>query len=177
MTRFKPLLTAAAVALSCSAFALPALAESAVVVTDAYARVSTPMSKSGAAFLVIENHAATDDRLIKASSDIADRVELHTHKADANGVMQMLEVKEGFPVPAHGMHALKRGGDHVMFLGLKQPLKDGDVVEVTLTFEQAGEMTVEIPVDTKRGDDGMPMTPAEGMPMQGMDHSMHGASN
>lgn len=177
MTRFKPLLAAAAVALSWSAFALPARAETSVMVTDAYARVSTPMSKSGAAFLVIENHSDTDDRLIKAASNVADRVELHTHKADGNGVMQMLEVKEGFTVPAHGMHALKRGGDHVMFLGLRQPLKDGDMVEVTLTFEKAGEITVEIPVDTKRGDDGMPMTPPGGMPMQGMDHSMHGASN
>ncbi|MBD3786511.1 MAG: copper chaperone PCu(A)C [Sphingomonadales bacterium] len=174
MTRFKPFLAAAAVALSCSAFALPALAHDGVAVKDPYARVSTMMSKSGAAFMVIENHSGTDDRLIKATSDVADRVELHTHKADANGVMQMIEVEEGFPIPAHGSHALARGGDHVMFLGLRQSLKDGDVVKVTLTFEKAGDVAVEIPVDTQRADPA----PMGNMQMNGMDHQhMHGASN
>lgn len=149
MSRFKLLMTAAAVA-----FAVPAFAGD-ITITDPYARVSTMMSKSGAAFMVIENHGAEDDRMIGAASDIADRVELHTHIADANGVMQMVEVKEGFPVAAHGTHELKRGADHVMFLGLRQSLNDGDTVHVVLTFEKAGEIAVDIPVDLKR--DAAPM--------------------
>lgn len=159
MTRFKSLLAATALTLA----AFPAFAEG-IMISDAYARTSGAMAKSGAAFMVIENHAASDDRLISASSDVAQKVELHTHKAGADGVMQMVEVPEGFAVPAHGSHALARGGDHVMFLGLTRPLAQGDVVAVTLTFEKAGAVVVEIPVDLQRqgamGD----------MPMQGHKH-------
>lgn len=141
----KSILAAAALA-----FAAPALANDGVHVVDPYARVMGAMAKSGAAFMVIENHAAADDRLVKAASDVAERVELHTHKADASGNMQMVHVPEGFAVPAHGSHALARGGDHVMFLGLTRSLAHGDVVQVTLTFEKAGEVVVDIPVDLER---------------------------
>jgi len=143
---FKSTLFAAAAALS---FAMPAFAGD-IMVEDAYARTSTMMSKSGAAFMMLMNHGAEDDRLVSASSDVAQRVELHTHKEDANGVMQMLKVEEGFPIPAGGMHALARGGDHVMFMGLNRQLAQGDIVTVTLSFEKAGDMTIEVPVDLER---------------------------
>ena len=143
---FKSTLFAAAAALS---FAMPAFAGD-IMVEDAYARTSTMMSKSGAAFMVLMNHGDEDDRLVGATSDVAKRVELHTHKEDANGVMQMLKVEEGFPIPAGGMHALARGGDHVMFMGLNRQLEQGDIVTVTLSFEKAGDMTIEVPVDLER---------------------------
>lgn len=144
--------SAAAVAALMSSLMLPGLAhaEGEITVSDPYARASTMMSSSGAAFMVIENHTAADDRLVSASAGIAERVELHTHVADANGVMQMIEVPEGFVIPAGGSHALQRGGDHVMFLGLTQPLAQGDIIPVTLTFETAGEVVVEVPVDLER---------------------------
>ncbi|RWR51477.1 copper chaperone PCu(A)C [Sinirhodobacter ferrireducens] len=163
MFRTSLLATAAAVFL-----AVPALAGD-ITIKDPYAIASTAMSKSGAAFMTIENAGASDDRLVGVASDIAERVELHTHIADANGVMKMVEVKEGFPVPAHGEHVLQRGSDHVMFLGLKQPLNDGDTVHVVLTFEKAGEVPVDIPVDLKRVPAAS--APAAGqMNMNGMDH-------
>jgi len=151
-------------ATAAAAFALPAFAADTITVTDPYARVSTMMSKSGAAFMVIENHGAEDDRLVAAASDIAARVELHTHQADANGVMKMIEVEEGFAIPAGGSHALARGGDHVMFMGLNRSLQHGDTVAVTLTFEKAGDITLEIPVDLER----KPMM--GGQMQQGMGH-------
>lgn len=129
--------------------AIPAFAAD-ITINDPYARVSSMMAKSGAAFMVIENAAGADDRLVAASSDVAEKVELHTHKEDDMGVMRMLEVEEGFVIPAGGSHALARGGDHVMFLGLTRELDHGDVVDVTLTFEQAGDVTVQIPVDLER---------------------------
>lgn len=129
---------------------LPAAAHDGVHIADAYARAS---AASGAVFLVIENHQTVDDRLIAASTDVAARTELHTHKEDTNGVMQMLEVTEGFVVPAGGSHALQRGGDHVMLMGLKAPLDTGDVVTLTLTFERAGVVVVEVPVDNDRKPD------------------------
>lgn len=124
-----------------------------IMVKDPYARSSTPSSVTGAAFLVLMNHGDTDDRLIGAATDVAKRVELHTHKEDANGVMKMMEVEEGFVVPAGGMHALKRGGDHIMLMGLTRPLEQGEEISVTLTFEKAGEIEVMVPVDRERKPD------------------------
>jgi copper(I)-binding protein len=121
-----------------------------IVVEDAYARASTPTAKSGAAFMVLMNTSDLDDRLVAAKSDVAARVELHTHREIADGVMKMMEVEEGFAIPAGGTHMLARGGDHVMFMGLNEPFADGDTVAVTLVFEHAGEVAVEIPVDLNR---------------------------
>jgi len=133
-------------------FALPAFA-CELEVHDAYARTSTAMSQSGAAFMHVMNHSATDCRIIGARSDVAQRVELHTHLEDADGVMRMVEVEEGFTVPAEGMHALARGGDHVMFLGLNQTLSHGDEVSVTLVLENGDDLEVIIPVDLERTTD------------------------
>jgi copper(I)-binding protein len=48
------------------------------------------------------------------------------------------------------MHALARGGDHVMFMGLNGPMEHGDTVSVTLSFEKAGDIVVDIPIDLER---------------------------
>ena len=146
MTLHKMLLAAAAVS-----FALPAFAEGTITVVDPYARFM-PGAKAGAAFMVIENTGAEDDRLIDARSDISMKTELHTHKAGDGGMMQMVHVPEGFVIPAGGTHALARGGDHVMFMGLKSMPQQGDKVPVTLVFEKAGEVVVEVPVDMMRED-------------------------
>ena len=130
--------------------ALPAFAEEPITITDSYARVAGPNARSGAIFMVIENPGAADDRLIAATTGVAKRVELHTHEMTSDGVMQMIEVTEGFIVPAGGSHALARGGDHIMLMGLTQALNDGDTVDLMLTFEQAGEIAVEVPVDLNR---------------------------
>lgn len=135
------------------AFAFPAFAHDGMAVRDAYIRTTTAQATSGAAFMVIENHRAFDDRLIGAQSDAAERVELHTHSEDANGVMRMGEIEGGILIPAGDEHALDRGGDHLMFLGLTRPLAQGDVITVTLTFELSGELEIEIPVDSERQPD------------------------
>ncbi|MGY3439269.1 MULTISPECIES: copper chaperone PCu(A)C [unclassified Marinovum] len=122
-----------------------------ISIQDAYARASNP--QAGAAFLVIHNSGPESDRLIAVTSDAAKRVEIHTHKEIADGVMQMMQLEDGIPIPAGTSHALARGGDHVMFMGLTAPFEPGGVVPVVLTFETAGEIAVEIPVDQDR----MPM--------------------
>jgi len=119
-----------------------------IMVENAYARSSNP--KVAAAFMNIMNHGADDDVLIDAVSDIAKRVELHTHIEQGDGIMKMVQVEDGIAVPSSGMAQLKRGGDHVMFMGLSNPIKDGDTISVTLIFEKAGEVTVDIPVDNAR---------------------------
>lgn len=145
MTRF---LTATAVA---TLLGLPAFAD--ITVQDAYVRSSTPSSVTGAAFLTLMNDGSQGDRLVAASSDVAERVELHTHTQDENGVMRMSEIEDGIPIPAGGMHMLQRGGDHVMFMGLTAPLEQGSEISVTLTFENAGDVQVMVPVDHERKPD------------------------
>ena len=121
-----------------------------IKITDAYARSAGKMAKSGAAFLVIENLSGTEDRLMEVWSDAAKRVQLHTHIKGDDGVMKMRHVEQGFGIPAQGQHVLKRGGDHIMFMGLVTPWEDGDVLNVTLHFEKAGDVPVAIPVDQNR---------------------------
>jgi copper(I)-binding protein len=134
--------------------ALPALAmDGPIAVMDPYARVSSPVAKSGAAFMEIVNQSDTDDRLVSATSPAAARVELHTHIDDGDGVILMREVEDGFTIPAGETYSLARGGDHVMFMGLKDSWSQGDMVPVTLVFEQAGEINLEIPVDLDRKPD------------------------
>lgn len=147
---FKTTLLGAVAAL---ALAVPAFAE--IQVHDPYARSSNAMA--GAAFMVIHNTGDEADRLIGVASDAAQRVELHTHQEDANGVMRMIHVEEGFELPAGGEIVMKRGGEHVMFMGLNAPFEQDEILVVTLTFEKAGDVTIEIPVDLTREETEMMM--------------------
>lgn len=156
-------LTLAAVA--AASFAVPAFADTHIMIHDPYARSAGKAAKAGAAFMTIMNHGDEADRLISVASDAAARVELHTHKEIGDGVMKMMHVEDGFEVPAEGARMLDRGGDHVMFMGLTQPWEQGDVLTVTFTFEKSGEMVVEIPVDLER---------KAGM---GHEHMNHGEDN
>jgi periplasmic copper chaperone A len=126
-----------------------------------------PGANSGAAFMVIENHSMTDDRLIGVLSRVAQKTELHTNKVGTDGMTQMPAVPEGFAIPGSSSIALSRGGDHIMFMGLSVMPADGDSIPVTLIFEHAGEVTLDIPVDNKRREDA----PTGGTDeMQGMSH-------
>ena len=125
--------------------ALPALAQ--VQITDAYGRST---GASGAVFLTITNPDATDDRLLSATTDAAEMAMLHTSMMDANGVMSMPELAGGVVIPAGGAHALARGGDHIMLMGLTAPLKDGDTLRLILTFELAGPIALDVIIDNKR---------------------------
>ena len=146
---FKSTLLAASAA---TFLALPAFA-AGIEVQDPYARSASEMATTGAAFMVITNADGAADRLIGVTSDVAEKVELHTHREDSNGVMRMIHVEEGFELPEGGEIVMERGGNHVMFMGLKEPMKQGDMIDVTLTFEKAGDVAVQIPVDLER----MPM--------------------
>ena len=121
-----------------------------LMVKDPYARAARPNAPTGAAFMTLMNHSDQDITLIGVSSDVAKRVELHTHIDNGEGVMKMIEIEGGITIPAGDMHMMKRGGDHVMMMGLNQFLVDGEKISVTFEFEGGGEMVVEIPVDNAR---------------------------
>lgn len=139
-------------------------------VHDAYARSMGGVGASGAVFMMLHNNGATDDRLVGATSDVAAKLELHTHKMNAEGVMQMLEIEGGIPLAAGEAHVFERGADHVMLMGLTRELKDGDVFPLTLVFESGAEFTFDVTVDNAR----MPDAKGEGI-MEGHGHG-HGAS-
>ena len=123
-----------------------------MMIMDAYARSSGKMAQAGAAFLMIHNHTNSEDRLLAVYSDLSPKVQLHTHEKGTDGILKMRHVEEGFVIPAGGMHALKRGGDHIMFMGLKTPWHHGEIVELKLIFEKAGEITLQVMVDMERKD-------------------------
>src|SRR3546814_16908753 len=83
--------------------------------------------------------------LVATEGEVAERVELHTHTMDGN-VMQMRRV-EALEIPAQGKAALQPGGIHIMLIGLKQPLREGERFPLTLTFAKAGAVTVEVAVE------------------------------
>ena len=124
-----------------------AFAHDGVAVRDAYVRSTNP--KTAAAFMVVENHKDVECRLTGVSSDAAAMAELHTH-AEADGVMKMQKIDGGIAIPAGAEHALARGGDHVMLMGLAQPLADGGAVALTLDFGDCGTQQVDAVLDNDR---------------------------
>lgn len=134
-----------------AALGFAAIAQAAEVeITDAYARSATPTSPTGAAYFQMRNTGDQPDRLVAVQSQIAARVELHSHQQDANGMMRMVEIEEGIALAPGASHLLERGGDHVMLMGLTGPLVDGESFDLILIFEQAGEISVSVPVDQTR---------------------------
>ena len=140
-----------------------AAAHDGIHAEDAYARIASEGAKSVAIFLTLTNHSTDDDRLLSVTSDAADRAELHTHTLDANGVMHMGEVTKGFPIAGQQTHMLDRGGDHIMLLGLKQGVKQGDKVTLTLIFQRGEKLVVEVPVDNARKPGPAAENPAHDM--------------
>ncbi len=165
MTKFSLFMAAMSAFFALSAGQMAA-AHDGIRIEAPYARIIGASAKSGAIFMTILNHSIDDDRLIAASSDAAERVELHTHTVDANGVMRMGEVKDGFPIAGMETHMLDRGGDHIMLLGLTRAFAPGDMISLTLTFERGGDVTIEVPVDNDRQPEAMGTA----------DHSGHGAA-
>lgn len=130
-----------AVVLSASAFAGADVKLGNLTVAHPWARATPGAVKNSAAFFTIENKGAAD-KLIGVSGDVAREIQIHTMITEA-GVMKMREVKS-LDVPANGKLELKPGGLHVMLIGLKDGLKDGTSFPLTLKFEKAGEVRVNV---------------------------------
>lgn len=119
-------------------------------VENAYARSVGASAMAGAAYLQITNQSGQDDVLVAAKADASAMTELHTHIESGDGVMMMRQIKGGIPLAAGETVVMQRGGDHVMMMGLNGGLKNGAMVQITLTFEKAGDVVVEVPVDNNR---------------------------
>lgn len=117
-------------------------AATTVTIGDPWTRATPPGSKIGAGYMTIRSTVA--DRLVGAATPAAARVELHVTEKKGD-VMRMRQVK-AYDIPAGGSFELSPGGAHLMLVDLKAPLQEGAKVPVTLRFEKAGEVEVELQV-------------------------------
>ncbi|GIV84345.1 MAG: hypothetical protein KatS3mg052_1352 [Candidatus Roseilinea sp.] len=159
---------AALLLVACAAPATPApntSGQSDIAIRDAWARPTmgmvsageghshgssdkTDTAKSGvnsAAYMVIENKGNAPDKLLRASGDIADMIQVHQTK-EKDGMMMMEEVAGGLEIPANGSVELRPAGYHIMLMGVKRELKPGDAFQLTLTFQSGKTVSVDVAV-------------------------------
>lgn len=115
-----------------------------VSVQDPYVRLAPPNAPATGAFMVIKNGGDKEVKVVKADNPASKTTELHTHIND-NGVMKMRPVPS-IDIQAGGEAVLKPGSLHVMMIGLKAPLNEGDVVPITLTFDDGSTKQVDAKV-------------------------------
>ena len=140
----------------------------AMEATGAWARAMAPGATNSAVYLTLLNGTGTDDALVSASANIDATVEIHevsmvseapmesagmgggmsspAPMGSAGGGMMGMRPIEKLPLPAGTAVELKPGSYHIMLIGVKEPLKDGSTIEVTLTFEKAPPITLTVPV-------------------------------
>ncbi|MBL8592466.1 MAG: DUF1775 domain-containing protein [Devosia sp.] len=133
----------------------------ALEISNGFSRATLPNAPVGGGYVTITNTGAEADRLVGAASPVAGVAQIHEMKMEGD-LMKMNEAPDGVEIPAGATVALKPGGLHIMFMQLKQPLVQGTRIPLTLTFEKAGSVEVELSVES----------PAAKGPAE--DHSMHG---
>ena len=112
-----------------------------LIVENPWSRATPKGTKVGAGYLSIFNIGTIDDRLISATSKISERVEIH-ESSITNGIMKMRKITDGLTIKSKALIDFKPGGYHLMFGGLKAPLKKEQSFNVTLKFEKTGEIDV-----------------------------------
>jgi periplasmic copper chaperone A len=117
----------------------------ALTINHPWARPNAGSAANGAAYLTIINGGADVDRLVEVASPAAAMVQLHTHLLE-DGIMKMrhitgIDIEPGAPIK------LEPGGLHIMLIGLKAPLKEGDSFPLDLIFKRAGKVTVLVSVE------------------------------
>lgn len=137
----------ALVALSGAAIAQQAgqtVSVGAIRVEAPWTRATPGGARVAGGFMKITNTGSTPDRLVSGSADVSARFEVH-EMAVIDGVMKMRELAKGLDIAPGATVELKPGGYHVMFIDLKKPIAQGDIVRATLVFEKAGKVDVSLP--------------------------------
>lgn len=122
-----------------------AAANPVVQVQNGYVRGLPPGTTNTAAYMTLVNHSDEDLVLTGAVSPDAGSAMLHNTVRRPGGVLGMEHVMS-VVLPAHGKLELKSGGMHLMLMGLKRQLRDGNSVKLTLQFEGGISLDVELPV-------------------------------
>jgi copper(I)-binding protein len=117
-----------------------------LTVTSPWTRATPGGAKIAGGYLKITNNGTAADRFVGAKSDVSDRIEIH-EMSMSDGVMKMRPLPNGLEIKPGETVELKSGGYHLMFMDLKQPLKQGDTLKATLQFEKAGPLDVNFNVN------------------------------
>ncbi len=112
-----------------------------------WTRATPAGAKVAGGYVVVINSGSAPDRLLGGSSEIAGKVEIH-EMAVNNGIMTMRGLPDGLEIKPGEKAELKPGGHHIMFMGLKRQLKEGEKIKGTLLFEKAGPVAVEFSVQS-----------------------------
>lgn len=129
----------------------PALAQYGIVhlgpinISAPFSRATLPNAPVGGGYLTIENTGTEADRLVSATSSFASDVQIHEMGMEGD-VMKMRRLEDGLVIPAGETAVLAAGGTHIMLMGLKGALVQGETVTLTLTFEKAGTVEVQLPI-------------------------------
>lgn len=121
-------------------------AASTVAVENGHVRETIPGTKVSSAYMEITNSGTKDVALIKVTSTISQRVEIHEH-AHVNGMMKMQQIKS-LPLPAGKVTKLQPGGFHIMIFDLDQPLKSGETALFTFHFSDDSSLKVKLPIES-----------------------------
>jgi copper(I)-binding protein len=120
-------------------------------ISGAFTRATLPAAKVAGGYLTVENRGTIPDRLLGGTSEAVESVQVHQMKIEGD-VMKMGRAEGGLEIPAGEAVTLAPGGYHLMMIGLRNPLVEGECVEVTLQFEQAGEVPVMLNVGGMAAD-------------------------
>ena len=111
-----------------------------IFVSNAWVQAMPPSQMVSAAYMTISNNSSKELIIVSASSDIAGTAEIH-QMSEMNGMMKMAKV-QNLHVPAQGKVSLQPGGFHIMLINLKKPVNKGDIVSITLHFQDGGSIMV-----------------------------------
>lgn len=158
-THLRAIARVAAAVATVAVLALPAAAHEVkvgdLVLTNLWTRATPPKAPTAAGYLTITNNGTEADRLIGVATPVAAKGELHMMETK-DGVMTMKQVKGGIEIPAGATVTLEPGGLHLMFIGVQQPIVEGESLPLTLTFEKAGSVETSLHVQAI-GAGGMDM--------------------
>lgn len=116
-----------------------------LTLSGAFARATLPNAPVGGGYVTITNNGETADRLIAVQSPFSPDVQIH-QMAVVDDVMEMSALPDGLEIPAGETVTLAPGGLHMMFMDISEPFVEGETVPVTLNFEEAGEVEIELSV-------------------------------
>jgi copper(I)-binding protein len=115
-----------------------------IEVKNAYIKPTPPGTQNTAAYFILENKSHNTTTLIDATSDSAEIIQIHEHIM-SNGLMKMQHVKTGINIPSNTSIVLEPGGYHIMFIGVKNSIKEGDSVKLSLLFSDGKSINVVLP--------------------------------
>lgn len=114
-----------------------------LVISEPWARGESEAAPQCGGFFVVTNKGETADRLVSASSKVAERIEIHAIRVVGGG-MRMRRLEDGLRIPAETALTLRPRGYHLLMVGLKVPLATGAALPVTLVFDKAGSVDIEL---------------------------------